>query len=258
MKPYKCEGIILLQRQLKEADKLIVVWTSNEGKKAFVVKGANKILGKKVTALDTLNQISFSALASKSEQQLLIEASIINDFSELKKHYDAVAAVMYMLELLDKFLTSEQSSHAFYNLFSNILEQLNANPGNFNIFIVYFQMQLLLNTGFAPSLQNCCYCYDDLQPNQERIANDTNEPGYICQKHLDNIDKHLVYVSDTIIKIQKYLSSCDALGVLNIKIKTTNLIELFNIQNTWIEAILERSLNSKSLLKIWTKQEKST
>lgn len=256
MKPYKSEGIILLQRQLKEADRLVVIWTHNEGKKAFIVKGANKILGKKISALDTLNHIAFSALAGKSEQQLLIEATIINDFTTLKKNYAAVSIAMYMLELLDRFLATEENYQSFYRLFLEIITTIDIENTHLNLYLIYFQLHLLINTGFAPSLNNCIVCYDGLEEAQDRIPNDSNEPGYICEKHFDNINKQLVFVSDTIIKIQKYLSRSLVRDVIKLNASEDDIQIIFNIQNTWIEGISERTINSKTLLKIWKKQEK--
>lgn len=251
MKTYKTEGILIQQRQLKEADKLAIIWTPDKGKRSYVVKGANKILSRKTTALDTMNLIRFTAVPTKTEHHLLVEADLINDFSNLKNNYEAIGSIMYMLEALDKFLANEETQLIFYNWFKTLLLDFSANPSRATTTLLYFQMQLLVQTGYSPLLDSCIYCYQELKPDEPRVASDNNEPGYICEKHFDNISPNFQLISDTIIKIQRYFFNCDSESAYNLKLTADQAHKIFCIQNTWIEAISEHNINSKTLLNIW-------
>ncbi len=253
MRNYKDVGILIELKQLKEATKLAVIWTRSDGKKGFIVKGANKILSRKLAALDTGNLFSFGAYASKGDLDLLLEANLIDDFQDLKKSLENMGLLYYFLEVAQNFLADEQANTAFFEKFLSFLTQICEHPGDNYKYLVAFQMEVLKEFGYAPLLDSCSECLREFKLDEVRIANNSNEPGLICYRHflLEFTTQSLI--SDRMLKILRFLKSASLNEIDRLDITIYESEILFNIQNNWICTIIEKEIRSAKLLKLWKK-----
>ena len=81
MKSYSTEGFIIQMRQLREADRLIVLYTKDFGRVESVAKGASRLLSRKSGSLDLLNLGKFSFHKTKG-LDILTEVALLDDFSD--------------------------------------------------------------------------------------------------------------------------------------------------------------------------------
>lgn len=254
MKSYKEEGFILALKQLKEADKLAVIWTKNHGKQPFIMQGANKLLSRKSPALDTMNYVSFGAYPSKTGMDLITEVALLDDFASLKQDFGSISMLLYLAELLDKVLTEDNSYYDFFNWFNLYLQRAGTQKVFDLHFLLYGQLKLMKEIGFSPLLDVCASCFEPFESNTARIINLTDEPGYLCHKHI-SLTEQSDLISDTILKIQRYYNSCEIEAVLKLNFSAKISLQLFNIHNFWIENILNTEIKSKNLLLKWMIQK---
>lgn len=250
MKYNKIQGIILNISQFKEADKLVTIFSKDNGKINLLARGANKILSKKNFFLDTLNYVEFMVYPSRSGYDLIIETRIIDDFVKIKSDFFSIKIIYYFLEILNHFLVQEIDSEKIFTAFLDFLEQLTFLTTNKQrqVLIIYFQLKILNIFGFSPELYNCVVCQTKFVSNTSRIVNFEDTLGYICDKHFDIINFSDNLIRDDIIKIQRYLNSQNINDIYKLIINIKLAKQILDIQNNWLEIIISKKIKSYNLL----------
>src|SRR5690554_74299 len=96
------EGIIIKVMDYKEYDRLLFMYTE-EGRITLVAKGANKLNNETRALSQYLNLISFKEVNDKTMYNLM-EAKLINSFSNLKNDYNLLNTASIMFDLLNLFI----------------------------------------------------------------------------------------------------------------------------------------------------------
>lgn len=245
---FKDRGLILLIKQLKEADKLVILWSPTKGRLALLAKGANKIKSRKSSSLDLLNLINFSAYGSKLELELLTEVELENDFKKLKTDLSGISLSFYILEVLGKFINSNQSYENFFDFVKTDLNYLESDRERRFAGLLIFQLKTLEEFGYLPELDKCLVCHEKLISNELRIISPEQEAGYLCGKHFDNIKDNFISVPDQVIKVQRFLLRTTWEELDQLVLSKDLFVKIFNINNHWLENVLNIQINTGQLL----------
>ncbi|MFA5692619.1 MAG: DNA repair protein RecO [Acholeplasmataceae bacterium] len=120
------EGIIIKVMDYKEYDRLLFMYTE-EGRITLVAKGANKLNNETRALSQYLNLISFKEVNDKTMYNLM-EAKLINSFSNLKNDYNLLNTASIMFDLLNLFIMDNDDHKNVYNLLKDAL--INFKIGN--------------------------------------------------------------------------------------------------------------------------------
>ena len=146
MKTYKVEGIILKRSNLGEADKILTVFTKEEGKIKLLAKSIRKITSRKAGSLELFNQVKLLLVKGKN-LDIITEVVVVNDFSFWRTDLKKVGVAYYLTELVDKLTPEKQEQ---YLVFSFLQESFNSlNKGNATKIILNFEKKLLNELGFG-------------------------------------------------------------------------------------------------------------
>lgn len=247
MKSYNDIGFIIRRKQLREADKLIILLGEKYGKIESVAKGAGKVLSRKGGNLDLLNLVKCSFHKTKG-LDIMVEAELVDNYEDIKQNLSSISEIFYLLEIIDKFWIGEDDDSDFFTELRIFLDHYRKKNIDRDLLISAFEIKLLDFTGFTPLFDTCLMCADKLNPNEKRIAASSGEAGYLCQKHFNEIEMKNLLVPDTIIKVQKFIfnNSLDNLEQLNSNESINK--RLRSIQKVWLEGILENRLKSANFL----------
>jgi DNA repair protein RecO (recombination protein O) len=92
-------------------------------------------------------QICYKPSRDQEGLGTLLEASIIDDFSELREDYDRLQMALYFLGLVDKVSQEGESfSHALFDLLGNALRAA-SNSQCLNVLKTHFEIKLLYSQG---------------------------------------------------------------------------------------------------------------
>lgn len=117
---YSDEGIVLARRSYGEADRILSVYCKNHGRVSLMAKGVRRTTSRKRGHLEVFSQIRFQAFHGKG-LDLISEAEIIDNFSEVRKNLKKVALAYYFMEVVGR-TTHEGQPHP--ELYSNVLKNL--------------------------------------------------------------------------------------------------------------------------------------
>ena len=117
---YSDEGIVLARRSYSEADRILSVYAKNHGRLSLIAKGVRRPISKKRGHIEVFNQIKFQAVHGRG-LDLMTEAEIIDNFSEVRKSLRKVALAYYFMEVIGR-TTHEGERHP--ELYAGILKYL--------------------------------------------------------------------------------------------------------------------------------------
>lgn len=146
MKTYKVEGIILKRTNLGEADKIITVFTKEEGKLKILAKSIRKITSRKAGSLELFNHVKLLLVKGKN-LDIITEVVVVSDFSIWRTNLKKVGVAFYIAELVDKLTPEKQEQIRVFNLLHQCFSSLNTE--NIVNLILNFEKELLNELGFG-------------------------------------------------------------------------------------------------------------
>jgi DNA repair protein RecO (recombination protein O) len=161
-KVYKTAGIVLRQRRLGEADKIITLFTPNLGKLDAVAKGVRRPRSKLAGHVEPLTYTSFM-LARGRELDIVTQAQTIEVFATLREDLERTGRALYAAELVDRFAPERQENFQVFRLFLETLRRL-ATEERLDITLRFFEMRLLGYLGYQPQTDECVVCGATLKP----------------------------------------------------------------------------------------------
>lgn len=149
MRTYKTKGIILSRRNFSESDRILTILTKYHGKITAIAKGVRRIKSKKAAHLDQLAYSSL-VLAKGRELDLILEASPIETFTEMKKSLNTSATALYGAELVNVLTGEGVEGKNIFSLFLNFLREVNKENDvvKLRVLSLAFTIKLLFALGF--------------------------------------------------------------------------------------------------------------
>lgn len=135
----KITGIILSRINYREADKVIIIFSLEQGKMVLKAKGSRSIKSHRLSHLEPLNHIS-----AQINGTVLAETKIINSFPKLKTDLQTISLGFYLCEVLNRILPEHVPHPELFNKFLKPLENLNKE--NLKNFLV----EMLWDLGYLP------------------------------------------------------------------------------------------------------------
>jgi len=121
MRTSKVEGIVLKRRDVGEADRLITLFTSSQGKLTVLAKGIRRTTSRRAGPMELFNHITATIHASPTSYPVLGEVEIINSYSAWRHHLGRITVAYQLAETIDK-LTPDNQPHP--EVFSMLLKYL--------------------------------------------------------------------------------------------------------------------------------------
>jgi DNA repair protein RecO (recombination protein O) len=161
---YKTEAIILRQRKLGEADRILTLFTPSYGKLEAKAKGVRKTTSRMAGHLQPLNRCMVQ-LARGRTMEVVAGCETLESFQPLRDDLDRLSRALYAAELADRFLPERVENLPTYRLLVDTLRRLQGET-DADLALRYYEMGLLERSGFRPELGRCLGCQQPLQPVQ--------------------------------------------------------------------------------------------
>ncbi len=146
MRNFKTEGIIIRRRNFKDADRILTVLTSDQGKIAVRASGIRRIPSRRSAHVELLNH-SMLTLYHGNAFPVLTEAQTIESFSEIKEDLEKIGLAYHLCELVDGLCPENQENRQVFNLVKATLTRL-ALEGDSAALVRDFQTELLFQLGY--------------------------------------------------------------------------------------------------------------
>ena len=153
---YKTSAIVLRQRRLGDADKIVTLYSANFGKLDAVAKGVRRLKSRLAGHVEPLTHGSY-LVARGRNLDIITQAQTIETFQPLRDGLDRLSRALYVAELVDRSTEERAENFAIYRLLLDTLRRL-AEHDQLDLVVRLLEMALLEELGYRPELERCVVC----------------------------------------------------------------------------------------------------
>lgn len=232
------EGIIINTKNYGDTSKIIDILTKEYGVIGVMAKGCKSLKSNLRSVTDKLTYATFTIYFKKDKLSILSEASVINNFSNIKKDIEKISYASFLIDLTYQVYKQCEDS----NLYDLLISSLIKINDNFNPLIItnIIELKYLEYLGVMPNLDGCSVC-----GSKTVVTLSSDKGGYLCVKCHTNEP----IVSDKAIKLVRMYTLVDINKIEKLDIKKDIVYEVNNFIDDYYDRYTGLYLKSKSFLK---------
>ncbi|MGQ9779419.1 MAG: DNA repair protein RecO [Bacillota bacterium] len=174
---YRVEGIVLANRDLGEADRIVVLLCREQGKIEAVARGARRPRNRMVGLTLPFNHLRLALFSGRGLDEVS-QVEGIRSFQALRDDLLLLAYASYLAELAAEFLPEREPHPEAFALLLESLAALEEGKDPEGV-TGFFALNLLEMAGFRPALTQCLACGRAPAP-EEECAFHPAEGGIYC------------------------------------------------------------------------------
>jgi DNA repair protein RecO (recombination protein O) len=156
---YKTEAIVLRSIRLREADRVVHLYTNTRGRVGAVVKGVRRTRSRFGGRFEPFFRVRLVLYEGRGDLHTVTQAETVESYRRLRERGDSIAAAVSACESVLRLLQEGEPNAPAYNLLCNELQLLDDEPSAATAAnLVAFRLKLLLAAGFLPELSACARC----------------------------------------------------------------------------------------------------
>jgi DNA repair protein RecO (recombination protein O) len=156
---FKTEAIVLRSIRYAEADRVLHLYTPGYGRVGAIAKGVRRTKSRLGGRLEPLSRVRLVLHQGRGELCTINQVDTLNPHAALRERRASLERGTQACEAVLRLFDSTESNPPAYNLLSNELGLLDADPGAAaRSQALAFRLKLLLAAGFAPELGSCASC----------------------------------------------------------------------------------------------------
>ena len=238
-------AIVLRHADWGEADRLITLYTREQGKMRAVAKGARKITSRKAGHLEPFTQVKLQ-LSRGRDLFIVTQADMLDSYQPLRESLALTGYASYLIELLDRFVYEDESPNpTLFRLLADSLKRL-ADSEDTWLTVRYYEMRLLDFLGFRPQLFECANCGREIKPEDQFFSFPLG--GVICPRCGQGLP-HLKPISVDTLKYLRHFQRSSYGGAARARPGPETRAEAEVLMQSYFTYLLERELNSPGFLK---------
>jgi DNA repair protein RecO (recombination protein O) len=152
---YKDEGVVLKTIKLGEADRIVTMFTRDNGKVRAVAKGIRKTKSRFGGRLEPFTRVALVVYRGRN-LDTITSADIIDSFKGVRADYGHLTAAATFAEMVEKITPEGERALSVYRLLLDGLTALGDDDGG--TVVPAFLVKLLSLAGYHPQLQVCAGC----------------------------------------------------------------------------------------------------
>jgi DNA repair protein RecO (recombination protein O) len=240
---YKTEAIVLRQRRLGEADRMITVFSPVYGKLDVRARGVRKTTSRMGGHLQPLTRCMMQ-LAQGRAGDVVAGCQALESFQGLRDDLDRLSRALYGAELVERFSAEHVPGHGTYRLLLDTLRRLDKG-GAVDGSLRYFEMRLLDQSGFRPELQRCVDCGAAMEPKQNFFS--PQGGGVVCPACAAGEGGSRA-LSLNGLKVLRLLQRGTYNDMAELKMPPELAWEVERVLRSYIVCVLERDVNAAAFI----------
>lgn len=235
----RLEAVVLKHADWGEADRLVWLFSRQQGKLKAIAKGVRKPRSRKSGHLEPFTRVSLQ-IARGRDLPIITQAETIEAYLPLRADLLLTTYAAYVVELLDRFTYEEGEHQGLYRLLSETLERL-CLPGETDFTVRYYEMRLLDLVGYRPQLGNCACCGVEIQPEDQFFS--PRLGGALC-RGCGKSEEGALPVSMPVLKAMRHYQRSSYPEARRLQLTSATNRQLEALMQHYLTFILEQRLNT--------------
>jgi DNA repair protein RecO (recombination protein O) len=236
---YKTQAIVLRQRKLGEADKIVTLFSPNRGKIDAVAKGVRRTKSRMSGHVEPLTLGSY-LIAEGRDLDIITQAETVEAFGALRADLERLSRGLYCAELADRLLPERSEANPAFRLLVETLGRLDCEA-EIDLAVRYFEMRLLSELGYRPQLDVCCVCGARLEPVENLWS---NPAGGVIGPECGGRFQHTQSLSVNALKILRLLQKTTFGEAARVRVSGDLAAEIEACLGGHVIFVLEREVKS--------------
>jgi DNA repair protein RecO (recombination protein O) len=240
---YRVEAIVIGRRELREADRIVTLFSRERGKIDVIAKGARKPTARSGPALEYFARGRFM-LARGRDLDVVTSADLLERPAQLEGNLTRLAYASHMAELTGRLAQEGQHYPALYDLLVESLRALGDDRSDLAV-VRSFELLALAQVGYRLDLWTCASCQRELTEGVNYLG--VQVGGMVCGD-CRGASGHCVPIS---VNAQKYLRLLGRNGVAAGRVVTIDpslAAEVERLMAAYMSSVMERDLTSLRVL----------
>ncbi|MCD8511985.1 MAG: DNA repair protein RecO [Bacillus sp. (in: Bacteria)] len=238
---HKVEGLVIRTNDYGETNKIVTLYTRENGKVAVMARGAKRPKSRFASSAQ-LFMYGIFVYQRSTGMGLLNSADIIDSFRDVRSDLKLTAHGAYIVELLDRLTEDQERNPFLFELVYQTLYQLNEGTDP-DILTRIFETKMLEVAGVRPVLSHCSLCGREESP----TAFSMKHSGVLCSQCKMEDSHHLV-LFPAVIKLLHLFQHLDIKRIGNINVKPETKRQLKEILSYYYDEFVGVRLKSKRFL----------
>lgn len=158
------EGIVLRQTKYHEWDKILTIYTRENGKIQAIAKGARRQKSPLISCSQVFSYSKFILYKGKNFYHIN-SGEIVDTFYSLREDIYKLAYATYFLELVDCATIEEHPIPILFDLLIKTLKVLGNLKSNYSKLARAFELKYISFIGYKPNLKTCVSCNNKPESN---------------------------------------------------------------------------------------------
>lgn len=248
----RVEAVVLRHSDWGEADRLLGLFTREQGKLRAVAKGARRVRSRKAGHLEPFTRVALM-LARGRDLWIVTQAETVDAYLPLRENLEQIANASYVIELLDRFTYEEGANRPLYQLLVETLARLSGADDAF-LAVRYYEIRLLDILGFRPELVNCVRGGELILAQDQYFS--ALLGGALCP-NCGPLEPTARPVSMPALKYMRHLQRSSYNEASRARVTTAVRQELENLLQYYLTYLLERALNTPAFLREVRRSERA-
>ena len=212
MSTYRTEGIILRRSDFGEANLLLHIFTRNFGKIEAVGKSARKAKGKLKGHLEPFLYSDFVLVQGK-KMDTVAGSFVLNPLLGLRSSFDPILTASVIAEIADRMTIEGYHDERVFELLLSSLVFLDKSAASNKkllwLLILFFEVNFLSLSGFAPQADRCVFCGEKMMPGKNYFSFCLGGVlDAVCAAKIPDA----IFVDDDAIKLLRFMAIDSSIG----------------------------------------------
>ncbi|MGV8049709.1 MAG: DNA repair protein RecO [Anaerolineaceae bacterium] len=240
---FHVQAVVLRHLEYGEADRILTLFTLEQGKLQAIAKGVRKIHSRKAGHLEPFSQVNLF-MAKGRNLAVITQAEAMRTFPGIRADLRLTAYAAYVAELVDRFTYEEGESRQLYNLLVDTLMRLEEGSHPTTV-VHYYEVQLLDVLGFRPELTKCAACHKEIQAVDQYFSPKLG--GVLCPQ-CGGRDQAAWHVSMPALKYLRFFQRSPYSKVKDHAIPPAVDVELKLLMEHYLTYLLEHGLKTPKFI----------
>lgn len=235
----KTKGLVIRERPFQEQDKILTLFTEEQGKLQAIAKGVRRSKSSIIAATQLFAYSEFVYYPGKNFASIN-QADLVEAYYPLRSNLVKMSLASYLLELIDVFYDWYQGNRAVFRLLTFILYYIAySKASNDEALAAAFQLKLCEVNGIFPVLDQCANCHRKEEPVRFSIENS----GVLCH-NCQSIKGYKYTVDSELCNMMDWLTRTPVKAVREKEYDKEQISRIVKIMNHYISYHLDVKLKT--------------
>lgn len=234
------DAIILSRKNYGEADRILTVFSKEEGKIKVIAKGCRKIKSKLACHIEPFSVGQYFVVEGKSFYILAGAEGIIPN-NKISENIEVYKDASYICEILQLASEENEPNKTLYELTREVMAILPSLSNiERDIAARYFEFKILSESGYSPNYYHCLKCRKQVKESEDYTGNFEGVYCEGCKGEGTRIDIGT-------LKVLRLFERVNLGAILRIKNITDYNARLYEVTYSYLRDILPKTPKSKEL-----------